>query len=220
MRLSSTLGCFPELNMVMQEEAGQPISKISRTSNLVIHQILVPYISCLTFIMYDRFLLYLVNILFISFPQNELRHRNNFFCIFVLSFSFVYIYILKLWMHNYMLTLFCRTIHPRLLSAASCQENRVYRAAATVSLFGVKTRSHPSSRVSGYRSVLRYLTARLCVVSSFEGNTSALPWFKTGRRSLRAEVSRIELSEDARGCNKQLPVVYHIYPPRVQRANF
>lgn len=115
-----------------------------------------------------------------------------------------------------------RTIHPCLLSAASCQENRVYRtaAAAAISLFGVKTRSHPSSWLSGYRSVLRYLTARLCVVSSFAGNTSALPWFKTGRRSLRAEVSRIELSKDARGCNKQLPVVYHIYPPRVQRANF
>lgn len=132
-------------------------------------------------------------------------------------------------MQNYMPVLFCRTsyiyrtVHPRLLSSASCQENHVYRAAAAaaaVSLFSVKTHSHPSSRLSGYRSVLRYLTARLCVVSSFAGNTSALPWFKTGRRSLRAEVSRIELSKDTRGCNKQLPVVYHIYPPRVQRANF
>lgn len=34
----------------------------------------------------------------------------------------------------------------------------------------------------------RYLTAALHAASSFVGNTSALPWFKTGRRSLRAEL--------------------------------
>lgn len=159
MRLSSTLGCFPELNMVMQEEAGQPISRISRISNLSNTSN-----PCLLYFLFN---IYYVQPIFIIlsnfihlFSAKRDRHRNHFFWIFVSSFSFVCLEIMDAQLHADVI----RTIHPRLLSAASCQENRVYRAAAAVSLFGVKTRSHPSSRVSGYRSVLRYLTALRCVV--------------------------------------------------------
>lgn len=168
---------------------------------------------------------YLIFILFYLLFTAYFKIRCETVSYFFSFFLLFYLYILKLKMHNigiyyWRYSVVHHAIYPRLLLSASCQENHMYRATAPVSLFSVKTRSHPSTRLSGYCSVLQYLTARLCTTSSFAGNTSALPWFKTGRRSLRAEVSRIELSKDAQGCNKQLHVVYQIYSLRVQRANF
>lgn len=43
-------------------------------------------------------------------------------------------------------------------------------------------------RAHGWAVTVRYLTAALRAAPSFVGNTSALPWFKTSRRSLRAEL--------------------------------
>lgn len=93
--------------------------------------------------------------------------------------------------------------------------------ATAVSLFSVKTRSHPSSRLSGYRSVLpvSHGAALRCVVFRWKHIRFAGGLRQVGGLSGRRS-PWIELSKDARGCNKQLPVVYHIYPPRVQRANF